>query len=184
MAYQFEKLSILVVDDNKPMRELIASMFAIFGCDNIVEAANGEEAFDLFCKHKYDIIVTDWRMGPIDGLELLELVRTDPASPNPFVPVLMVTGYSELKRVLAARDTGTTEFLAKPFSAYTLYKRVVEIIEKPRQFVRADTFFGPDRRRIPSHGYKGPFKRESDVRPQDYKTNNNFDVDIIYRDAF
>ena len=74
----------------------------------------------------------------------------------------MMTGFSSRLRVEQARDKGITEFLVKPFSSQDLYSRVVQIIEKPRQFVDAEEFFGPDRRRKIRTDYEGPRRRDDD----------------------
>jgi DNA-binding response OmpR family regulator len=73
-----------------------------------------------------------------------------------------MTGFSEKRRVFQARDAGVTEFLVKPFNARDLYRRIAQLIERPRQFVRSEDFFGPDRRRGSSETYTGPLRRESD----------------------
>ena len=78
------------------------------------------------------------------------------------VPIIMMTGYSHRIRVEASRDAGVTEFLVKPFKAKDLYTRIEQLIEKPRQFVEADEFFGPDRRRRKAGDYKGPRRRGLD----------------------
>ena len=75
------------------------------------------------------------------------MVRTAPDSPNPFVPIIMLTAHSSLERVIQARDSGVNEFLTKPVTASGLYSRISTVIESPRQFVRASEYFGPDRRR-------------------------------------
>ena len=88
-----------------------------------------------------------------------------------------MTGFSEERRVINARDAGITEFLVKPFNTRDLYKRLYQIIEKPRQFVRCEEFFGPDRRRRSSSNYDGPGRRATDRRDRgdrdDFKGNNN-----------
>ncbi|MFN3827964.1 MAG: PleD family two-component system response regulator [Micavibrio sp.] len=163
MVYQFRKVSILVVDDMKPMVTLVSSLLKVFGFTSIYTAYDAEDAFEQFCRYKPDIILTDWLMQPYDGLELIRRIRKDPRSPNKFIPVIMMTGYSHRIRVEQARDVGVTEFLVKPFNAKDLYARIEQLIEKPRQFVDADEFFGPDRRRRrrPS-SYMGPRRRESE----------------------
>ncbi len=162
MAYTLEKAKILVVDDMKPMVSLTRSILEIFGFKDVFGAENGEEAFNILCKHDPDIVVTDWLMEPMDGLEFTQMIRKSPLSPNPYVPVLMMTGFSSRIRVEQARDIGITEFLVKPFAARDLYTRVAQIIEKPRQFVDAGTFFGPDRRRKSGDQYEGPRRRGDD----------------------
>jgi DNA-binding response OmpR family regulator len=85
-------------------------------------------------------------------------VRTAEDSPNPFLPIIMMTGHTERHRIFRARDSGVTEFLAKPITAKQLLMRLTNIIENPRPFVRARGYFGPDRRRR-SEGYQGPERR-------------------------
>ncbi len=102
----------------------------------------------------------------MDGLEFVRLLRTDTNSPNPFVPVIMLTAHTEAKRVVEARDAGVTEFLAKPISAHQLYSRIRAIIEHPRPFVRAKSYVGPDRRRRQEPDFKGPEQRTQDTAEQ------------------
>lgn len=167
MVYQFRKVSILVVDDMKPMVTLVSSLLKVFGFTSIYTAYDAEDAFEQFCRYKPDIILTDWLMQPYDGLELIRRIRKDPRSPNKFIPVIMMTGYSHRIRVEQARDVGVTEFLVKPFNAKDLYARIEQLIEKPRQFVDADEFFGPDRRRRRPSSYMGPRRRESEGEGDD-----------------
>jgi DNA-binding response OmpR family regulator len=78
--------------------------------------------------------------------------------------IVMMTGYSHKIRVEEARDVGVTEFLVKPFRARDLYARIEQLIEKPRRFVEAEAFFGPDRRRrkMKAEEYKGPKRRDAE----------------------
>ncbi len=162
MPYTLDKAKILIVDDMKPMLSLTQSVLKILGFKEVYTASNGEEAFAILCQKDPDIVLTDWVMEPMDGLELTQKIRKSPLSPNPYVPVLMMTGFSSRLRVEKARDMGITEFLVKPFSSRDLYKRIAQIIEKPRQFVDAGTFFGPDRRRKRDDDYEGLRRRDND----------------------
>ncbi len=165
MVYQFKAVSILVVDDMKPMATLVSSLLKIFGFNNIHVAYDPEDAFSQFCRYKPDIVLTDWLMQPYDGIEFIRKIRRDPRSPNKFVPVIMMTGYSHRARVERARDIGVTEFLVKPFTAKDLYTRIEQLIERPRKFVDAGDgmFFGPDRRRRRNDDYGGPKRREEEM---------------------
>ncbi len=163
MTYQFQKMSVLVVEDNQPMLDITRALLNVFGVSQIYGAAHGEAGYKKFCEHNPDLVIADWMMKPMDGISFTRIVRNDPASPNPYVPIILMTGFSEKRRVLQARDAGVTEFLVKPFSARDLYKRMVQVIERPRQFVRSPDFFGPDRRRKRTQDYAGPFMRETDV---------------------
>ena len=162
MPYKLDQAKILVVDDMLPMLKLTQSILNIFGFKNVYTAQNGKEGFDLVCQNDPDLVITDWMMEPMDGLEFTRKVRTSPLTPNPYVPILMMTGFSSRLRVESARDCGITEFLVKPFTSKDLYARVQQIIEKPRQFVDAGTFFGPDRRRRTIPDYEGPKRRDDD----------------------
>ena len=163
MVYQLKKASVLVVDDMQPMLALVTSLLKLFGFTDIHPAHDAEEGFNLFCAHNPDIVLTDWLMEPYDGIEMVRRIRYDARSPNRFVPVIMMTGYSHRIRVEAARDVGVTEFLVKPFRAKDLYARIEQLIEKPRRFVDTGDFFGPDRRRKKRTGdFQGPFRRGGD----------------------
>jgi DNA-binding response OmpR family regulator len=106
-----------------------------------------------------DIIITDYQMELLDGTDFTRLVRTASDSPNPYVPIIMLTAYSERSRVLAARDAGITEFCSKPVTPTELYRKVTAVINHPRPFVRSPTYVGPDRRRHMVAGYKGDERR-------------------------
>lgn len=162
MAFNFKKLSILVVEDTAPMRELIASVLESMDVGAVYTAENGEQGYEKIKKHNPDIVIADWHMAPMDGIELTKELRTNMMSPNRMVPVILITGYSAIERVAAARDGGVTEFLVKPFSANDLAKRLTYVINKPRDYIDTSDFFGPDRRRRNDPKYKGPFKREDD----------------------
>lgn len=163
MAYNFSEISVLIVEDNMPMTELIKSLLTVYGFTNLITAGNGEEGFEVFRRSSPDLVITDWMMKPGDGISLTRRIRNDPASGNQFVPVILMTGFSEKRRVMQARDAGVTEFLVKPFNARDLYRRIAQIIENPRQFVRSEAFFGPDRRRKNDTAYNGALRRESDL---------------------
>lgn len=162
MPYSFDRVRILVIEDNQPMLEICKTLLLTFGVGEVLAAKNGEEGFKVFCRENPDMVIADWMMHPIDGISMTRRIRNDPLSPNHYVPIILMTGFSERKRVVQARDSGVTEFLVKPFTARDLYKRIAQIIERPRQFVRSDDFFGPDRRRKADALFNGPYKRETD----------------------
>lgn len=164
MAFQFEKLAVLIVEDTIPMLKLVTSVLDTLGVGIIHTASHGEEGYLMFLRENPDIIITDWHMEPMSGIELAQKIRKDVQSPNRTVPIVMMTGFSALPRVSQARDIGITEFLVKPFSANDLARRIAHVINKPRDFVETPDFFGPDRRRRKDGDYKGPFRRNSDLQ--------------------
>ncbi len=140
-------LTVLVVDDEEPIRELICGILDSFGIRKVRQAADGLVAFKDMQSHAPDAVITDLEMKPVDGLAFTRAVRTDPDCPVPDVPILMVTGHCEKHHVEEARDAGVTEFIAMPVTANTIAERLTSAIEKPRAFVRARNFVGPERRR-------------------------------------
>jgi len=158
----FENLKALIVEDNAHMRSLLRALLNALGVKDISEASNGQMAIELLRERKSDLVLTDLAMKPMDGLEFTRFVRNNDLSPNPFVPIIMISGHTEKYRVEAARDAGVTEFLAKPITAHNLFARVTEIIERPRAFVRCHGYFGPDRRRHQNDDYAGPWRRKDD----------------------
>lgn len=144
------------------MTQITCALLKGFGVLHMDTASNSDIAFQKFKSGNHDLILIDWLIKPINGIELTQKIRTNNESPNPFVPVILMTGFSEKKRVVDARDTGVTEFLVKPFTANDLYRRIDHIIMKPRQFVKAPSFFGPDRRRKLLEEKSTPQRRAED----------------------
>lgn len=160
----FNKIRFLVIDDNAHMRRILRTLLNGFGARGVYEAEDGAAGLEAFTHFVPDIVITDWAMPIFDGLELAQMIRQSGANANPFTPIIMLTGHSERKRVMAARDAGITEFMAKPISPKSLYQRVLNIVANPRPFVRTKTYFGPDRRRnlnaTPNANYAGPERRK------------------------
>ena len=158
-------VSILIVDDNLHMRNLLKSVLRALGCRVIKEAADGSEAFEVMNDgFEPDIMITDHRMAVIDGLELVRAVRGGADGSNRYLPIIMCTGYAQHAKVLEARDCGVTEFLVKPITAKTLHSRLASVINNPRLFVETRSYFGPDRRRRGDGEYKGSERREREVK--------------------
>ena len=149
MSSYLKNIKVLVVDDNPFMRTIVRRVLSQFGAEEVREAKDGVDAMDALTMGDYkpDIIITDWMMGTLDGLELTRWLRTGEDTPDPFIPVIMMSAHSERGRVTEARDAGVNEFLVKPLSAKSIMQRIQTVIEHPRAFVRTDYYFGPDRRR-------------------------------------
>ncbi|MPY71616.1 MAG: response regulator [Alphaproteobacteria bacterium] len=162
--YVLDNINVLVLDDNRHMRTLVQSILHALGVKNIREASDAAEAFKELMHFHADVIIVDWHMEPLDGIDFVKLVRTAKDSPNPYVPIIMLSGYTEYRRVVAARDAGVNEFLAKPISAKALYQRFASIIENPRPFIRTKLYFGPDRRRQNLGAPRGiPERRKDEI---------------------
>lgn len=165
-GYDFSQLSVLVVDDQLPMRTLLGNILRALGFSDIVFATSGDGALDQLVERAVDIVITDEHMQPMSGIELSRLVRVGHRGINPFVPIIMISADTEMTLIRAARDAGVTEFLAKPVSAERVFCRLRAVVENPRPFIRTTTFFGPDRRRR-----RMPYA-SSDRRTQSYSYND------------
>jgi CheY-like chemotaxis protein len=154
--------SVLIVDDKDAMRLILLEMLRAFGFRRIHQAADGRSALLLVREFRPDLVVTDWEMPDMTGLDLVRWIRRDPASPQRDAPVLIVTANDTHAQVLEARDAGVTAYLTKPVSAAMLQKRVAATLDDHRPFVDAKTFVGPCRRGKPMTGYTGPFRRFGD----------------------
>ncbi|NOZ43463.1 MAG: response regulator [Alphaproteobacteria bacterium] len=158
------RVSILVVEDSQFIRSLVVNSLRVMGVGSIQSLEDGAQAIEFIKQVKddpmragmmnIDLIISDWEMSPVDGMILLRWIRRHKESPDRFVPFLMLTGYSEPKRVHDARAMGVNEFMSKPFTVKALADKLFSIINKPRQFVHTASYFGPDRRRqmIPFDG--------------------------------
>ncbi len=167
MSYRLEGLRILIVDDNAHIQQLLRTILHAVGIHSIDAVEDGVAGFESFFRLEYDIVFTDFEMEPISGLDLVDMIRTSRKSPNPYVPVIMISSYSDEERVQRARDRGVTEFLAKPFTVDVLMARLQSVIEEPRPFVKTDSYFGPDRRRKQDPRYSGPERRKTQLEKVD-----------------
>lgn len=156
-------LHILLVDDNPNMRAIVQTMLRSVGIMRISEAENSAQAQMLMRQFNIDIAIVDFRMDGLDGVGFTRLVRHDENSPDPYLPIIMMTGHSERTRVTEARDAGVTEFVTKPIDSASLLKRLEAVIMRPRPFVRSVLYFGPDRRRLGLSDYNGPWRRTTDT---------------------
>jgi DNA-binding response OmpR family regulator len=153
-------LRILVVDDNRHAVDIVKSVLSSVGAKDIRDASTAHAAFELMQKELFDLVILDQNLGKgNEGVQLVKRIRNDPASPSPFVAIVMLTGHTEQWRVTAARDAGVTDFLSKPFTVAGLLKRIEAIIFQNRPFVRSPDYFGPDRRRRDEPGYGGADRR-------------------------
>lgn len=176
-GYNFERVNVLLVEDNSFVRNILEDLLRGFGFTRITMANDGQDAIEVLKTAKagggmlgIDMIVSDLVMTPINGLLLLRWTRTSKESPNRFMPFLMLSGAADQDYVKAARDLGVTEFIAKPFSGGSVYKRLLEVIDYPRQFVVTRSYYGPDRRRKDYGRNDGENRRET----------KESDVTIVY----
>ena len=117
---------ILVVDDYRSMVDMLHDLLSELGFDNVDSAANGREALEKLRADSYGLVISDWKMAPVDGYELLQEVRADPELRN--LPFLMIAAEARADRVVAARDAGVNGFMAKPFTRATLEQKMKALV--------------------------------------------------------
>ncbi len=119
-------LQILIVDDQQSMRELTRHCLKQMGISKIAPAKSGEEALGLLGKTKFDLIISDWNMDGITGLELLTKIRSNPIIGK--LPFIMATGQKEKAQIIAAKEAGANNYIVKPFSTTDLKKRIEAVL--------------------------------------------------------
>lgn len=139
----FEQLSFAIIDDNAHIRRLLRAILHSFGSREIVEAEDGASGLEMIEMHGPDIVILDLIMPMFDGFDFMQMVRNPKSCKTPRVPIIMLTGHAEKRNVLRARELGVTEFMCKPFSAETLFKRIQSVVQQPREFIESKDYFGP-----------------------------------------
>lgn len=159
-----DSFPILLAEDESDLSHLVKQVLQSLGFRNVTVTQNGRVALEKALEKNFKIIITDWEMKPMSGLEFVKYLRTLVPAPNRYAPVLMFTGRTSFEDVKAARDVGINEFLAKPFTAAELSKRLLSSIQHPRQFITAEDYAGPDRRRRAGSPPDGKMKRFEDKK--------------------
>ncbi len=159
----FSKARALIVDDSAYMRKVLVRLLQLFGFERLLEARDGRDALARLEINECDIVFVDWEMPMMDGIEMTRLLRNGLDKKHVHVPIIMISSYSDPKKVLAARDAGINEFIVKPIAPQVLFSRIWSVIERPRAFVRTADFFGPDRRRKKPEAYTGEERRQTVV---------------------
>lgn len=188
-----EQLKILLIDDNIFIRNLISNCLGIMGFRGMRGFSSGIQAIEYVKlpeesdsqlvaeTGQVDMIISDLIMPELNGMQLLQWVRTNKDSPNRFMPFIMISGAADQDKVHAARDAGANEFISKPFTIGSIFTRIQAVIDRPRQFVATRTYFGPDRRRVKVKiPEDGPKDRR---RPDEKHAHIVYSADKVQRQA-
>jgi CheY-like chemotaxis protein len=160
----------LVVDDNYPTARIVVDILKAAGAKSASAVTDGRRAIQALPYRRPDVIITDWTMPVMNGIEMVREIRKaalvpDPRVPNPRVPIIMLTGRRSVDDIEEARTAGVNEFVIKPFSPASLLSRIEMLQAKPRAFVTQPHYVGPDRRRRVEPEYAGALRRLGDPRP-------------------
>jgi len=113
-------MKVLLADDSGTMRTILKRCLNKLGVQDVVEAEDGQQALGHFSQHTFDVVLSDWNMPNMDGLELLKAIRTQ----NTKIPVLMITTEAERARVVTAIQAGVSDYLVKPFTPDALKEKL------------------------------------------------------------
>jgi two-component system chemotaxis response regulator CheY len=119
-------MPILIVDDYKTMLRIIRNLLKQLGFNNVDEATDGSQALHKLRDKSYSLIISDWNMEPMTGIQLLREVRADSKLKD--LPFIMITAESKTENVVAAKQAGVSNYIVKPFNAATLKQKLTSIL--------------------------------------------------------
>lgn len=126
MAVVDKNLAILIVDDYKTMLRIIRNLLKQLGFDNVDEATDGSGALQKLRDRDFGLVISDWNMEPMSGLQLLKEVRADTKLKE--MPFIMITAESKSENVIAAKEAGVSNYIVKPFNAATLKGKLSAVL--------------------------------------------------------
>jgi two-component system chemotaxis response regulator CheY len=119
-------MPILIVDDYKTMLKIIRNLLKQLGFTNVEEATDGSEALGKLRDGEFDLVISDWNMEPMTGLQLLKEVRADDRLRA--VPFIIITAESKIENVVAAKEAGVSNYIVKPFNSATLKAKLTSVL--------------------------------------------------------
>ena len=125
-------MNVLIVDDHKTMLRIIRNILSQVNISNVDEAYDGQDALRRLTQKRYDLVLSDWNMMPMTGLEFLQHVRTNPTYQHKHVPFIMITAESKRENMMEAIKAGVDHYILKPFDAETLEKTINVVLAKKR----------------------------------------------------
>ncbi len=121
-----KSMNVLIVDDYKTMLRIIRNLLKQIEFNNVDEASDGAEALSKLRGGHYGLVISDWNMAPMTGLELLTEVRQDVRLKA--TPFIMITAESKTENVVAAKQAGVSNYIVKPFNAETLREKIEKVL--------------------------------------------------------
>jgi len=121
-------MKVLIVDDYATMRRIIRNLLTQIGFDDIEEAEDGEKALKKMRAAQFGLVLSDWNMSPVTGLELLKTVRADSALAK--TPFILITAESKPENIVAAKQAGVNNYIIKPFNAETLKTKINAVLSR------------------------------------------------------
>ena len=119
-------INVLIVDDYRTMLRIIRNLLKQLDFNNVEEATDGAEALAKLRAGHFGLVISDWNMQPMTGLDLLREVRADPRLGR--TPFIMITAESKTENVIAAKQAGVSNYIVKPFNAETLREKIEKVL--------------------------------------------------------
>ena len=121
-----KNMRVVIVDDYTTMLRILRNLLRQLEINNVEEASDGDSAYHLLQKNPPDLVISDWNMAPVTGLDLLKRVRADAKLKH--IPFIMVTAESKTENVIAAKQAGVSNYIVKPFNAETLRDKIEKVL--------------------------------------------------------
>jgi len=123
-----KNMRVMIVDDYNTMLRIMRNLLRQLDFNNVEEATNGETALNALRREPFDLIISDWNMAPMTGLDLLRSVRGEEKLKR--IPFIMVTAESKTENVITAKQAGVSNYIVKPFNAETLRMKIESVFPK------------------------------------------------------
>lgn len=123
-------MNVLIVDDHKTMLRIVRNLLGQINLTQVDEASDGTEALQQLVKKRYDLILSDWNMMPMTGLEFLQYVRRDSTYRHQHTPFIMITAEARPENIMEAKKAGVDNYIVKPFNAETLESKIQSVLLK------------------------------------------------------
>lgn len=162
----FSEMTVLIVEDDEALLEPLKHMVRDFGVLSVLTAHDGEDGISQLRDTPVDMVISDCRLTPGNGLEFVRRLRHGEGGADPATPIIMLAADDERSRVEAAHDIGVNGFIDKPVSPSSLYSQMLSVTTKPRDFINIEGYIGPDRREKP-RGVVGERESGGDIDADD-----------------
>jgi two-component system chemotaxis response regulator CheY len=161
----FSRLKILVVEDHEPTQAFLKAVLEAAGVVHLQIVADVKSALPVLKDRLLDLLISDLNLGDINGQALIRAVRLNPNFTNRYMPIIVMTGNSKVETVRELINIGINRFVSKPATAEGIIDAIRIVLERPKAFITAKDYFGPDRRNRQEPGVTG--RRSTDQRRED-----------------
>jgi CheY-like chemotaxis protein len=148
----FGRLRVLFVDDEGHTRLLLREMLRGTELSVTEYAHSAQAAFEVIKAGAPDVVFTDWQMPGASGIDLIRMIREDPDSPDPLLPVILLTASGDAAHVINARNAGAAGYVVKPIRLGAILGQVEQVVTRQRPFIASSSYKGPDWRRPGTSG--------------------------------